>query len=35
MKHNDVDEGDDNETELKFWCHVCQTDGMAYENKVR
>ena len=35
MKQNDVDDGGDNENEMIFLCHVCQTDGMAYKNKVR
>ena len=29
------DDGDDNEKEMNFWCHVCQTNGMALENEVK
>ena len=37
MKNNNVDgdDDDDDDYEMRILCQVCQTKGMAYENKVR
>ena len=35
MNQDDVDGDGDNENEMRILCQVCQTEGMAYENKVR
>ena len=31
MKQDDVDDGNENENEMIFWYHVCQTEGMDYK----